>query len=51
MPSLEAMSEKELRFLDRSFYQHCIERHGLEPESDRHYVFDLNALTMTLMKW
>ena len=44
---LTSFSESQL---SRRFREHCIERHGLDPEdTERMCWFDLEALTLTLL--
>ena len=44
---LSTFSERQLR---REFREHCIKRHGLDPnDTERVCWFDLEALTMTLL--
>jgi hypothetical protein len=47
---LSSFSESQWSRCRRKFREHCIERHGLDPnEKERICWFDLEALTLTLL--
>ena len=47
---LSSFSESELSRCRRQFREHCIERHGLDPNNtERVALFNLAALTLTLL--
>jgi hypothetical protein len=47
---LSSLSASQLNGCRHKFREHCIERHGLDPnEKERICWFDLQALTLTLL--
>jgi hypothetical protein len=47
---VSSLSASQLSRMRRRFREHCIKRHGLDPDdTERMYWFDLEALTLTLL--